>query len=37
MEHIFIEPRGKSVQQLENASIMVKILDKGMLKDEVIG
>ena len=36
-EHLFIEPRGVDKQDAEGAKIMIKLMDKGMFKDALIG
>ena len=36
-EHIFVEPRGVDKVDAEGAKIMIKLVDKGFLKDALIG
>lgn len=36
-EHLFIEPRGVEKPDAESAKIMIKLMDKGMFKDALIG
>lgn len=36
-EHLFIEPRGVDKPDAESAKIMIKLMDKGMFKDALIG
>lgn len=36
-EHIFFEPRQQKIRDMENAKISLRVLDKGLLKDTVIG
>lgn len=36
-EHLFIEPRGVDKPDAESAKIMIKVVDKGMFKDKLIG
>lgn len=36
-EHIFVEPRGVDKVDAEGAKIMIKLVDKGFMKDALIG
>jgi hypothetical protein len=36
-EHLFLEPRGVDKQEASDAKIMIKLVDKGMFKDALIG
>jgi len=36
-EHIFLEQKDVSKQQAESGKILLKLLDKGFFKNEVIG
>jgi len=36
-EHIFFEPKNKEVEELENAKVEIKLMDKGFFKDVLIG
>jgi hypothetical protein len=36
-EHIFLEYKNKEPQELEKAKVCLKLLDKGLFKDEIIG
>jgi hypothetical protein len=36
-EHLFLEPRGVDKKEAENGKIMLKLVDKGMFKDVLIG
>ena len=37
MEHIFMEPKNVEKQDAEDAQIVIRVLDKGIFKDELIG
>ena len=36
-EHIFVEQKDVSIQQAEAGKILIKLLDKGLFKNETIG
>lgn len=36
-EHIFFEPKNLETHQLENGKVEIKLLDKGFIKDALIG
>ena len=36
-EHIFLEPRGIDKQTAEEGKIMIKLQDKGVFKDALVG
>jgi hypothetical protein len=36
-EHLFLEPRGVDKKDADDAKIMIKLVDKGMFKDHLIG
>lgn len=36
-EHLFYEPKNKEVEDLENAKVEIKLMDKGFFKDALIG
>ena len=36
-EHLFLEPKGIDKEEAENGKIMIKLLDKGIFKDVIIG
>lgn len=36
-EHIFFEPKNKEKEELEQGKITIKLLDKGFIKDALIG
>jgi hypothetical protein len=36
-EHLFLEPRGVDKKDADDAKIMIKLVDKGMFKDALIG
>lgn len=36
-EHLFFEPKNKEVEELEQAKVEIKLMDKGYFKDALIG
>lgn len=36
-EHIFLEPRNVDKRDADDAKIMIKLMDKGFMKDVLIG